>query len=456
MRSIVGSVAALRPIAPFAALFALLVIFAGGGMVVIAREADLSDAARAREAVARVFAAALATLNAGVEMNVATGPVAETLSDAHSTPASAYVFFPFTSPGAFGYYGTVVLNPDGTAFAGTRFGRPWTGPTLAAAARLIAPAAARLPAHGRATVTMLRRDERGDVEAIAVANAAPAVDDASRGADPVRRLAIVAPLVRQIVPRILPSLGVEDFQVVSSRAATGSPPSNIANAVTVDVDNGPAVVFTWRPRQPGRAAIARWGPVYALLLLAALVMLAIAARGSLAATRALKLLAHHDSLTGLANRFAFRDELDRRLARGELPAIGMIDLNGFKAVNDEHGHLVGDDLLVAVAAELTRAAGSDDFVARLGGDEFALLSPSRAAADRFAEAFLERLASPLVVGPRRLRIGAAIGIAVAQPGIAASALMGLADAQLYANKSAVGHGDGIGRSRGPQAVLHRA
>ncbi len=437
MRSIVGYLAGLRPIAPFAVLFVLLVVFAGGGMVVIAHEADVSDASRAREAVTRAFSAALATLDAGVEMNVATGPVAETLSNPHGSPNSAYAFFPFTSPSALGYYGTVVLNPDGTAFAGTRYGRPWTGSTLAAAARLIAPVAARLPAQRKATDTALRRDERGEVEAIAVANAAPAGHVTTRAAEPVRRLAIVAPVMRQIVPRFLPSLGVEEFRTIAPGAAAGALASNVANAVAVEVDNGPPIVFTWRPREPGRAAIARWGPVYAALLLAALIMLAVAARGSLAATHALQRLAHHDSLTGLANRTALSDELDRRLRRGELPAVGMIDLNGFKAVNDQHGHLVGDDLLVAVAAELTGAARSGDFVARLGGDEFALISPSRAAADRLAEAFVARLALPLVVGTRHVQIGAAIGIAVAPPGTPASVLMGLADAQLYANKYAL-------------------
>ena len=402
-------------------------------MVIIAHEADASDAARARETVARAFAAALATLDSGVEMNVATGPVAETLSDPQGSPRSAYVFFPFTSPAAFGYHGTVVLNPDGTAFAATRYGRPWTGTALTEAARLIAPAAARLPAHGRATIATLRRDDRGEVQAIAVANAAPAGGVASRST-PVRRLAIVAPVVRQIVPRILPTLGVEGFRLVPAGAATEALARDAANAVAIPVDNGPPIVFTWRPRQPGRAAIARWAPVYAAMLLVALVTLAVAARGSVAATRALNLLAHHDSLTGLANRLAFRGELDRRLARGELPALSMIDLNGFKAVNDRHGHPVGDDLLVAVAHELNRAAGPGDFVARLGGDEFALLSPSRAAADRFAAALVASLASPLAVGPFRLQIGAAIGTAVARPGIGASALMGLADQQLYTNK----------------------
>ncbi|UAJ12634.1 GGDEF domain-containing protein [Glacieibacterium megasporae] len=437
MRSIVGSLAALRPIAPFAALFVLLVIFAGGGMVVIAHEADVSDASRAREAVTRGFSAALANLDAGVEMNVATAPVAETLSDPRGTPASTYSFFPFTSPASLGYHGTVVLNPDGTAFAGTRFGRPWTGPSLAAAARMIAPVAARLPTQRPASLTTLRRDERGEVLAIAVANAAPTGGDVAPASVPLRRLAILAPVVRQIVPRILPSLGVEEFRVLRPGIAKDARASDVANAVTIAVDNGSPIVFFWRPREPGRAAIARWGPVHATLLLAALVMLAVAARGSLAATRALKLLANSDSLTGLANRFAFRTELDRRLARGELPVIGMIDLNGFKAVNDEYGHLVGDDLLVAVGAELTDAAGPGDFVARLGGDEFALISPSGTAANLLAAAFTERLARPLVVGPRRLQIGAAIGLSTAQPGMAASALMGLADAELYENKHAL-------------------
>ncbi len=430
-RTIAGFAAAWRPIAPFAALFVMLIVFAVGGMLVIAHEADVSDASRAREAVTRTFTAAVGQLGAAVEMNAAP-PVADTLSDPQATPDLAYGYFNFTSSRAVGYYGVVVLNRDGSAFAGTRFGRPWTGPTLAAAARLIAPVAARLPARSGASVSALRRDEHGEIEAIAVTNIADAMPGTAIA--PGRRLAMIAPVAAQIVPKILPSLGIEAFHIVPARAAAAVTASSTANAVALPVDDGAPTVFAWRPREPGRAAIARWAPAIGTLLLAALVVLALAVRTSLATTRALKQLAHFDSLTGLANRSAFRDELDRRQSRGDTIVLGMIDLNGFKGVNDAYGHLVGDDLLHAVAVELGRSAGPGDFIARLGGDEFAWLSPSRAAADRFAAAFVERIAQPLAVGPLRLRIGAAIGTAQAQPGMTASALMGLADAQLYARK----------------------
>jgi diguanylate cyclase (GGDEF)-like protein len=170
------------------------------------------------------------------------------------------------------------------------------------------------------------------------------------------------------------------------------------------------------------------------LLLAALMMLALAGRGYMKAIRTLEQLAHQDSLTGLANRSAFRAELDRRQSLGDEVALGMLDLNGFKAVNDQHGHVIGDGLLQAVATELARSASPGDFVARLGGDEFAWISPSGAAATRLGENFARRVVRPFPVGELSLRIGAAIGVALAHPGISASALMALADARLYENK----------------------
>jgi diguanylate cyclase (GGDEF)-like protein len=432
-----GSAVAWRTIVPFVALFVMLILFAVGGMLVIAHEADVSDASRAREAVTRTFTAAVGQVGLAVEMNAAP-PVAGTLSDPLATPALAYGYFNFTSSHAVGYYGVVVLNADGSAFAGTRFGRPWTGPTLAAAARLIAPVAARLPNRSGASISALRRDEHGEAEAIAVTN----IVDAAPGTAVARGrlLAMIAPVEAQIVPKILPSLGVEAFLIVPDRAAADITASSRANSVTLPVENGAPTTFAWRPRKPGRAAIERWAPAIGGLLIAALAMLTVAARANVSATRALKQLAHQDSLTGLANRAAFRDELDHRRARGDAVVLGMIDLNGFKGVNDTFGHLVGDELLQAVAAELARAAGPGDFVARLGGDEFAWLSPCRVTADRFAAAFTERIAQPLTVGLLRLQVEAAIGVALAQPEMTASALIGLADAHLYDCKQRCGRG----------------
>jgi diguanylate cyclase (GGDEF)-like protein/PAS domain S-box-containing protein len=93
----------------------------------------------------------------------------------------------------------------------------------------------------------------------------------------------------------------------------------------------------------------------------------------------LRHLADHDPLTGLRNRRLFENDLRLQVARsqryGEQAAVMMVDLDGFKAINDVHGHKVGDETLRAIATALTRRLRETDLVARLGGDEFALLLP---------------------------------------------------------------------------------
>jgi diguanylate cyclase (GGDEF)-like protein/PAS domain S-box-containing protein len=93
----------------------------------------------------------------------------------------------------------------------------------------------------------------------------------------------------------------------------------------------------------------------------------------------LRHLADHDPLTGLRNRRLFENDLTLQVARsqryGEQAAVMMIDLDGFKAINDVYGHKVGDETLRAIATALTRRLRETDLLARLGGDEFAVLLP---------------------------------------------------------------------------------
>jgi diguanylate cyclase (GGDEF)-like protein len=84
-------------------------------------------------------------------------------------------------------------------------------------------------------------------------------------------------------------------------------------------------------------------------------------------------MALSDALTGLPNRRAFDEELKRRAASDRTLAVAMLDLDGFKPINDVHGHGVGDKILIQVAERLLSAIGHDGFVARMGGDEFAIL-----------------------------------------------------------------------------------
>ena len=129
--------------------------------------------------------------------------------------------------------------------------------------------------------------------------------------------------------------------------------------------------------------------------------------------------AMHDQLTGLANRLQFtgqlRDAISR--AREQIHPVTLLymDLDGFKPVNDEFGHDVGDQLLVAVAKRLGSCTRAEDTVARLGGDEFAVLIDSRTApAD--AEEVSDRLAAavtqPFVIDGHQLHLGISIGRAV--------------------------------------------
>jgi len=147
----------------------------------------------------------------------------------------------------------------------------------------------------------------------------------------------------------------------------------------------------------------------------------------------------HDPLTGLANRALFTDRLEHALARGRGPgvtvAILVIDLDGFKDINDSLGHDAGDDLLTIAGMRLQGHARPGDTVARLGGDEFAVLLENVAGAEavRSAQALLEGLATPIVLRDRDLTPTASIGIAIAA-GEDAETVLRNADTAMYAAK----------------------
>ncbi|MBG0566474.1 GGDEF domain-containing protein [Actinoplanes aureus] len=159
--------------------------------------------------------------------------------------------------------------------------------------------------------------------------------------------------------------------------------------------------------------------------------------------------AFHDNLTGLANRPLLRDHLTQALARarrGSPVAVLLIDLDGFKAVNDTYGHGAGDQLLVAVAQRLRDGIRGADTGARLGGDEFAVLldgmdSPDDAAL--VAERLLVSIQQPLVVAGVQLVPAASIGVAVWRGHPDIDSLLHDADTAMYAAKTAgkgrVGH-----------------
>lgn len=152
--------------------------------------------------------------------------------------------------------------------------------------------------------------------------------------------------------------------------------------------------------------------------------------------------ASHDPLTGLPNRQLFSDRVNTALAqrRGGRLVVCFIDLDGFKAVNDHHGHAVGDALLVAVAAALQDSVRAGDTVARVGGDEFAVLLTQARDADeaaRVADRMVQRVAALTAIDGRHIQVGASIGLALhPSHGSDCEQLMASADRAMYRAKAA--------------------
>jgi diguanylate cyclase (GGDEF)-like protein len=144
--------------------------------------------------------------------------------------------------------------------------------------------------------------------------------------------------------------------------------------------------------------------------------------------------AYHDPLTGLPNR-ALLWERFAAVADGPY-AVLLVDLDGFKAVNDTYGHQAGDELLCQVAARLRHACGAEATVARLGGDEFAVLLPGARAELATATAMAIRgvfdWPAPLSTGP--VPVGGSIGYALGGPGRSLDEVFAGADAAMYADK----------------------
>jgi diguanylate cyclase (GGDEF)-like protein len=157
----------------------------------------------------------------------------------------------------------------------------------------------------------------------------------------------------------------------------------------------------------------------------------------------IRFLAHHDDLTSLQNRFAFRGQIAKSLLRAEAEpaevALLFLDLDHFKDVNDTLGHPVGDLLLLSVAERLATCVSDTACVARLGGDEFAVLSLGRGQpqqARALAARIIEVLSQPYLIQDRTISISASVGIAVAEGlDFDADLLLKQADLALYQAKA---------------------
>ena len=154
-------------------------------------------------------------------------------------------------------------------------------------------------------------------------------------------------------------------------------------------------------------------------------------------------LARHDPLTGLPNRRFFSEKLDHALeaatAETRRTAVLMMDLDGFKPINDIYGHAAGDEALAVFAERVSNITRADALLARVGGDEFAIIQPDIASLDdptRLARRIVVAVSEPIQIAGAALKLGVGIGIAIAPDnGATRDELMRRADRALYRAKA---------------------
>jgi diguanylate cyclase (GGDEF)-like protein len=216
----------------------------------------------------------------------------------------------------------------------------------------------------------------------------------------------------------------------------------VASAILVGVVRGRLGVDFWTMHS------FQFGATLDMLIFMRIALLRTAARHRAAQRAAqerdaLFSLAHSDPLTGLLNRRGLADELDPALERANaerLLALYVLDLDGFKPVNDQHGHDVGDALLRAVAQRLRASVRAADGVARFGGDEFVVMAeglPDEVQAAELGAKLLEAFRTPFSVAGTTCTVRSTIGYAIAPvDGSNATELLKAADAAMYAGKQA--------------------
>jgi diguanylate cyclase (GGDEF)-like protein/PAS domain S-box-containing protein len=165
-----------------------------------------------------------------------------------------------------------------------------------------------------------------------------------------------------------------------------------------------------------------------------------------ASAKQLQKLAHHDPLTGLPNRLVLEERLGKALERARANAnrvaLVFVDLNGFKAINDQHGHAAGDRVLVTTATRLKKTLRESDTVARIGGDEFVLilegLTQGKSLQDEahgICEKIFAGLAPPISICSTLQHIGTSLGVAVfPDHGPSMDTLIHVADLAMYEAK----------------------
>jgi diguanylate cyclase (GGDEF)-like protein len=287
---------------------------------------------------------------------------------------------------------------------------------------------------------------RADVDAAVLVHADATLEGIGPGGEAAR-----ADLLRVVAQAGAPPFALESGVYTSSRLRWMSR-QDFRSWVLFPLQRGATARLAARVEQSATAAalisgfvreVAFSGGVAIITFSAFMAGFAYRQRQLAAENAAIRHLALHDELTGIPNRKRFEEFMAASLAasheEGHKAALYVLDLDGFKAVNDTLGHPVGDGLLRAAAKRLKGSLRGDDLLARLSGDEFAIVVPKvsdPAILAPLAERVLQLMANPFRVDGHEIQIGCSIGMAVApENGADTGSLMRNADFALYRAKS---------------------
>lgn len=209
----------------------------------------------------------------------------------------------------------------------------------------------------------------------------------------------------------------------------------------LDDAGAPVAWLTWPADAPGSVALQNTLPKVAFAIVLFVVVAAVLIRRSQHAAKALtasearsRHLSTTDPLTGLPNRRSFHEAVHARLASALGGIVFLVDLDGFKEINDTFGHDIGDMVLRQQAERLRRLTDGRGLAARLGGDEFAMLVGRPDDPVSFGEEALAAICAPIDIAGTRVAVGGSIGFQAVEPDLAADEIIRRADTAMYAAK----------------------
>jgi diguanylate cyclase (GGDEF)-like protein len=423
-------------IRPYAPIFAMVLLFVGVLTFALFRtmyEADAVDTERTRQAVQAAVQGKVEQIVIMAEDNGVWEDAARAVYAPHIDQQFAWTSWGTSSAESKNYDTTLVLDRHQRALVAYRKGHRIQINPMSEYGSALTALIARLD-RDHNPVGGIAKTAHGIV-LIGISEIIP-TNPSSAGIVPKSgpfRLVFVQPFSDAAIAQIGKALVIGEPRVTDHSATKTHIKLKDAAGQTI-------AAFAWTPAHPGHQALSRALPWILIGALVHMIFALIVGRQSLRALRLLIEQASVDSLSGLPNRRSLRRELTAQLKRREVVTLSLIDLDGFKGINDNYGHAVGDRLIKLVSELLTNLAGKQAFVARLGGDEFAVMvsgPDSVATLERISREMLGHLSQPFRIDERTVLVGASFGFATTDGNsLDAGELLRRADVAMYASKNA--------------------